>query len=50
MTVTIDDSFANQVIAFLKTLPRDAVKIEEVTTAWYSKRCKSASRRIVRAP
>lgn len=36
MTITINDSFAEQVIAFLKTLPRDAVKIEKPTQAWYA--------------
>lgn len=36
MTVTINDSFTDQVIAFLKTLPKEAVKIEEATTPWYA--------------
>jgi sensor domain CHASE-containing protein len=36
MTVTINDSFTDQVIAFLKTLPKEAVKIEEVATPWYA--------------
>lgn len=36
MTVTIHDSFTDQVITFLKTLPKEAVKIEEPTTPWYA--------------
>lgn len=36
MTVTINDSFSDQVIAFLKTLPKEAVRIEEAKTPWYA--------------
>ena len=36
MTINVKDSFADQVMAFLKTLPKDAVKIEQPTKAWYS--------------
>ena len=29
MTITVADSFADQVLSFLKTLPRDAVTVEK---------------------
>lgn len=35
MTITISDSFADQVIAFLKTLPKEAAKIEP-SRPWYA--------------
>jgi hypothetical protein len=35
MTITINDSFADQVIAFLKTLPKEAAKIEP-SRPWYA--------------
>jgi hypothetical protein len=35
MTITINDSFADQVIAFLKTLPKDAVEVES-SRPWYA--------------
>jgi hypothetical protein len=35
MTITINDSFADQVIAFLKTLPKEAAKIEP-SCPWYA--------------
>lgn len=35
MTITINDNFADQVIAFLKTLPKEAAKIEP-SRPWYA--------------
>jgi hypothetical protein len=35
MTITINDSFTDQVIAFLKTLPKEATKIEP-SRPWYA--------------
>lgn len=40
MTITINDSFADQVITFLKTLPKEAVKIEP-SRPWYADEVKS---------
>lgn len=40
MTITINDSFADQVIAFLKTLPKEAAKIEP-SHPWYTDEVKS---------
>jgi hypothetical protein len=40
MTITINDSFADQVIAFLKTLPKEAAKIEP-SRPWYADEVKS---------
>lgn len=40
MTITINDSFADQVIAFLKTLPKEAVNIE-LSRPWYADEVKS---------
>ena len=35
MTITVKDNFANQVMAFLNTLPKDAVEIES-SRPWYA--------------
>ncbi len=35
MTITVKDRFADQVIAFLNTLPKDAVAVES-SRPWYS--------------
>lgn len=35
MTITVKDSFADQVMAFLKTLPKDAVEVES-SRPWYA--------------
>ncbi len=35
MTITINDSFSDQVLSFLKTLPSEAVVVEE-TRPWYA--------------
>lgn len=35
MTINIQDSFVDQVIAFLKTLPKDAVEVES-SRPWYA--------------
>jgi hypothetical protein len=40
MTITINDSFADQVIAFLKTLPKDAVEVE-TSRPWYADEVKN---------
>jgi hypothetical protein len=40
MTITINDSFTDQVIAFLKTLPKEAAKIEP-SRPWYADEVKS---------
>jgi hypothetical protein len=35
MTITVKDSFAEQVMAFLKTLPKDAVEVQS-SRPWYA--------------
>ncbi len=35
MTITVKDNFANQVMAFLNTLPKDAVAVES-SRPWYA--------------
>lgn len=35
MTINVKDRFANQVMAFLKTLPKDAVEVES-SRPWYA--------------
>lgn len=35
MTIAVKDSFADQVMAFLKTLPKDAVEVES-SRPWYA--------------
>jgi hypothetical protein len=35
MTINIQDSFVDQVMAFLKTLPKDAVEVES-SRPWYA--------------
>lgn len=35
MTINVKDSFADQVMAFLKTLPKDAVEVE-FSRPWYA--------------
>lgn len=35
MTITVKDSFADQVMAFLKALPKDAVEVES-SRPWYA--------------
>lgn len=39
MTITVKDSFADQVMEFLKTLPQDAVKVES-SRPWYADKVK----------
>jgi hypothetical protein len=35
MTINVKDSFADQVMAFFKTLPKDAVEVES-SRPWYA--------------
>lgn len=35
LTITVKDGFADQVMAFLKTLPKDAVEVES-SRPWYA--------------
>lgn len=40
MTITVNDSIADKVIAFLNTFPKEAVKIEP-SRPWYADEVKS---------